>query len=111
MARYRVVDLKRGDLVHDMISGVSGTVTTKVDKLHGTVEWIVETEQSPMTASQPVTYGEKEVLRLKVLGSVLEAKPEIPKIKLGDVVKDRICNVQGTVSHRLEDMYGQVEWV
>lgn len=111
MARIRVVDVKKGDLVHDMISGFSGTVTTKVENLHGTVEWVVESEQSAMTPTQAMTYSEKEVLRLKVLGNVLEGeKPEMPAIKRGDIVQDRYSRFTGTVTGRLEAMYGQVEW-
>lgn len=111
MARYRVVDVKKGDMVHDMISGFSGTVTTRVVDLHGSLQWIVESEQSPMTPTQVMTYSEKEVLRLKVLGNILEGKPpELPAIKFGDIVQDRVSHFRGTVTRRFDGLYGQVEW-
>lgn len=113
MARYRTVELKKGDLVHDVISGFAGTVVTKINRLHGTVEWVVESERTPMMPSQSHPYTEKEILRLKVIGNVLEDQDKlpVPLIKLGDVVQDRISKFAGTVAHKIDRLYDTVEWL
>lgn len=106
----RKYNVKIGDKARDRVSGLTGTVTCRKEHLFGNLQFIIETHNEDgdkASESYAIDWQQLELVEEQVIDAI--PTKIYNDVELGDLVKDRITKVEGTVTSIWHWLNGCVE--
>jgi hypothetical protein len=105
----RIFKLNFGDKVKDKVTGATGVIVIKTQRLSGNVRYNVQ--PCELKEGSPVSSFDIDEDALEVIAPATDPRPDRPfKFNIGDEVKDKWSDLKGVIMAREDHQYGCIRY-